>query len=116
MSPEAHPTEDESVPNAMRVPPDDEFHKFQPTAVAMAVAVYDARDLIVADICGEFAAAKLAEARPFEALENGPSKADCEVGDCVASDSQRDVGCATAAAPVIQSQIAFAKNGSSATF
>lgn len=84
----------------MRVPPDELFHMFHPTTVAMAVAVNDMVDRLVADPCGEFAAAAFHVALPKLALENGPSNGDAVVGDCVASDIHLLPGWLSAAAPV----------------
>lgn len=103
VSADAHPTDDDNVPNAIRVPPEDRSYKFHPTTVASAVAVNDIVDLFVADICGEFSAAAFHDALPKAALLNGPSKAETDVGDAVANAIHLLVGCVAAAPPRTQS-------------
>jgi len=56
-----------------------------------------------ADVCGELAAANLAETRVL----NGPSKALASVGDCVANENQSCDGRVGVAPPNIQSSNAF---------
>jgi hypothetical protein len=90
------------------VPPELEFHRFHPTAVAIAVAVmFENAFRFVADICGELAEANVTVARPNTPPLNGPSKADCEVGDCVAKLIHLVAGRVAAAPPVTQSNTAF---------
>lgn len=97
------------MPNASRVPPDERSHRFHPTTVPAAVNVHVPADLLVADCVGEAAAAAFHDTRD----NPGPANADCVVGLCVANSIQREPGCVTAAAPVIQSSRAFARYGSS---
>jgi len=97
-----------TVPYAKRVPPEEEFHRFQPTAVAAAVAVRSlAAFKFVTLICGELAAAAVSVIRD----RHGPSKADCVVGDCVANDIQRVAGLVAAAPPKTQSRTSFLPSG-----
>jgi hypothetical protein len=77
VSPEAQPTEAVIVPQNNLVPPAGAAQILKPTIVPMAVAVAEIATLFVADICGLFAAAKVAVLLGL----NGPSNADTLVGD-----------------------------------
>ena len=118
LSAEAHPIEAVAVPKASRVPPELLFHRFQPTAVATAVAVIFEKALrFVALIWGELAEANVTVARPGPApAVNGPSNGDCEVGEAVASDIHRVVGRVGDAPPVTQSNVAFSISGESGIY
>ena len=107
LSPDLAPIAAVAVPYTNRVPPTVESHMLNPNTLAgAAVAVANVMTtVLLIDPAGDAAAAILTDTRVL----NGPSDAPSSVGAPVANESQRCVGCVTAAPPKHQSSKAFSK-------